>query len=69
VSFEPGGSLLPFSIVSFRNGVVTWNSTNGVIYDLEWASDLSSNSWHQDWSSLSGIRATGSTTAFMSSHK
>lgn len=62
-TFQPGGSLLPFSIVSFQNGVVTWNSTNGVIYDLEWASDLSSNSWHQDWSSLSGIRATGSTTS------
>ena len=50
----------PFAAQILPDGILEWSSTPGGVYDVEWSSDLTT--WQSDWSSLSGIPATGTST-------
>lgn len=50
----------PFTAELHANGILQWSSTPGSVYDVEWSGDLAT--WHSDWSPMTGVQATGSTT-------
>jgi hypothetical protein len=50
----------PFAAQLLPNGILEWSSTPGGVYDVEWSSDLTT--WRSDWSTLTGIPATGTST-------
>ena len=50
----------PFAAQLLPNGILEWSSVPGGVYDVEWSSDLTT--WRSDWSTLTGIPATGTST-------
>lgn len=56
-------NVLDVTSISQADGAMTWSSTSGFVYDVQWSGDLASNGWSGDWRTMTGIVATGPVTS------